>query len=239
MDDLLDEIITARVEAQRARGGEVSEEDIVRIRAEVSELLKDDKTAKMSQAIASGEVAEEFQRMNFTIGLPGAMALFEGLMRGAGLSNNRVKLHLRNIKLPPGCKADMRGGLTIAFSREGVPKEFHLHGGKCGAGHDFGAEIGKVAPYLEAKDLERVQSQCAHVVLFTRQAYVTLAQLNPEVAEEAAKGLGEGVKISEGIDVANSTIYLQKTGAGDPGDAGDAGAPVPFEPRAGLFFTEK
>jgi hypothetical protein len=226
--DLLDQVIAAHVEKQSADGIQYTEAEVAQLREEAIAAGDSEQVADLVESVANGEVAEEFQRMNFTIGLPGALALFESVLRGSGMSNKRVKLHMRNLRMPEDCKISMRGGLTIALP--GDRGEYHLHGGECDSNHDFGAEMDKVSPHLSEADLERVQNQCAHVVLFTRQAYVTLAKLNELIVQEAVAGLGP-VKITESIDVANSSIYLQKTE--------EDGTETPFKPRAGLFFTKK
>jgi len=237
-DDALEALIARQIETRRAAGAVIGEEEEEAIREGVSKLVKSDTIGKLQRATKDGEAAQEFSHINFLNGLPGAMAMIKSLVNSAGLSKGKAKEFWRRLQLPFKTKPTDRGGLMISFGapdENGVPKqrEFHLHGGECSANHDFGVEFGKIASLANSeKDLQRIRDQCSLIVLFTRQAYVKILELNGQLFGEFVMPGFADSKISEGHDPDNTTIFLQKTGNLD----GDA---VPLEPRVGLFFTEK
>jgi len=61
---------------------------------------------------------------------------------------------------------------------------------RCGpvrGGYDLGQQLGKVTPYIEAKDAERITGQASLLYLFARTTYCEFLKANPAIVEELAK----------------------------------------------------
>ncbi len=230
---ILSALIAKQIETRRAAGAEISEEEEAAIYAGAKQFIEKDTLGGIRKAVDGG-AAEEFKQINFLNGLPGAVAMIKSLVDAAGLSNGKKKAFWRRLALPMKAKLKDRGGLMFTFvDPDGRKSEFHLHGGECSADHDFSAEFDKVSNLTRTeKDAQRLRDQCSLMLYFTRQTYVRILDFNTQLFEELVlPGHADGV-ISEGSDLSNTTIFLQKTKNG-------GGEPVPLEPRVGLFFTKK
>lgn len=226
--EMLDNYITEQLVGRRAAGEVISPAEEAKIRQDARAAIEDGTAEKMIAAPEDKEAAAEFTKMNFTLGLPGALAMYESLIRGCGLPPQRVGELIERIKIPFDFPRDSIGTIQIALPAAGGRKLL-LRGGPCREGHNLTQQLAKLGN-LSKENRERVNNQCSWIVNFTRRAYVAICNHNPDTSTELAAAL-DGWKISEGIDLTNTTIYLQKT----PPEGGE---PVPLEPRAGLFLVD-
>lgn len=253
---LIEQMIQERVAARRAEGLEVLEEDIVALREAVLQQLEPNSNAsKMAEALRGG-AAKEFQDMNDSLGLPGALALFTAIINAAPVTAKRRQHLLRNIQLPPPLLRDTIG--TLKFTLPG--REFALRGGECQPDHDLQAQMGKIEPLLTEEQKKSLKDQCGMIIYFTRIVYIKLLDLNKPLLDEILPKLGmapEELRLM-GLDDSNSTIYLRRSsvvGGGDGGEAaegdggeaaeGDGGKAAEAEvvvqkwaPRFGLFVED-
>ena len=230
--EVLEALLKSRItEMEKKNGKKFTEEEINQVRKSLYDTLtSQEKTEQMVSLVQKmkGEEGMYFRRMNFTIGLPGAVALMTSLIKGTDLTPKRKEHFIRKIKAPDDLSTKTKGGLTIQFPRQ--RKQFSLHGGECAPNHDFGEQISKVEALATKEEMERIRAQCSFVFEFTRKAYVRLVEVNRHFLTSDIIPKYEGTKIVEGIDESNSTIYLQVEKDGSP--------PRQLEPRVGLFFTE-
>lgn len=226
-DDAVEELVR---EQMAARGGDFSEQDVAKAKAQVKELIGTEQQpgsiGKLSKGLHDEEVAGEFEQMNFSIGLPGGVALVEALVRNCGIVPARQEQLLETLVVPGGLPRDLVGTIRIEIPARGARsgRNLYLHAGACPANHDLQRELDKVAGVLSEKENERVLNQCAFIVEFVKKAYGSIMQVNPVMASEIIASLGE-TKVAWGVDEANTTVYLHWND-------------VRAEPRAGLFITD-
>ena len=231
--EVLETLLKSRVaEMEKKNGKKFTEEEINQVRKSLYDTLSSqEKTEQMVSLVQKmkGEEGMYFRRMNFTIGLPGAVALLTSLIKGTDHTQKRKNHFIRKIKAPDDLDVKVKGALKIRFPRQ--RKLFSLHGGECAANHNFSEEISKVEALATEEEMERIRAQCSFVFEFTRKAYVRLVEVNRHFLTSDIIPKYEGTKIVEGLDESNSTIFLQVEKDGSP--------PRQLEPRVGLFFTEE
>lgn len=232
-EQLVETLITERLEAMRQSGKEITEEQVAEVRKLVSEALfdKNSQAARFLEAVKSGEGAREFSRMNHTLGLPGAVALFRSLVRNCpGMSPRRAKTLLAQMKYGEGLEKEIVGSLTVTIPLGSSEKKvFHLRSAEVPASYNVADELEKVAGLLAEKDLETLKEQMSAVVLFIRKSFGDLLVENVSIVEEVQKCLpGRDLNVIH-VSTSTSRLYLKLPDK--------TGKEVECEPCAGLLLV--
>ena len=260
-EEALDALIRERLQARSENGEqkEYSEQEIAAVRNQVMAALSDDSVKKVAACLRDGKAAEQFREMNLAIGIPGGKALIEAIINNCpGFTANRRRHLVRQIKVPKTSQESRYGVLEVTVpERDGAPaRTLYLRCGPCKASHDMGAQL-KHIEMLSEEEQSRIKNQFSHIILFGRQAYFKLLELNKEIIDECKTKLGDdpGVKLDQFYcDESNSTLYLaRRIGDADESAADESAAGIgsvrgsvrgrielqKWEPRMGLFIDRR
>lgn len=235
-------VLEATIEAQvtesnqaRAAEGKAphTAAEVAALRARALDALRDKHMRRAAQLIKEGG-ATDFKAMAVMSGAPGAVPLVHAMIDNCPGLTAETRARLRGqIKLPYDIVLDPSSGrsagqkIEIGARGSRPAAEFMLHCGAASAGHDMGAELAKLRPFLTDTEMEKIRNQCGHLMFLARQTYAQVLALNQDLLGEMREGMARLPTFDPTaihIDDANTTFYL--------GDGTKK-----WEPRCGLFVA--
>jgi len=221
-------------EAVRARlrertGEEPTEEELDRVQAEVLAAASDDRLVKMAKLVKDGKAAEGFKVMNDSLGLQGALGMFEGLIANCPQLTEKRKRHLRKqIKLPHDFTREVCGRFDIEVGN----RKFYLCSGAYKNSDSYATELAKL-PKLKEGDLKKFRANVEAILFFTRVVFAELIVNNETIMQELLPKLGAVNPGRYHFDEVRVALYFR----GSPEPDSDE-PPKVWEPMAGIFITE-
>jgi hypothetical protein len=198
------------VEAQRAAGTEVDAETAAAAEERARQMVEGIRAGSENPAENPLAGADDLFKLNLALGLPMPRILFESMVAHANATEKR-KAHWRKqlanmttVK-ETGC---MRADFYDTITEEQNTAFLVLD--RCGADHDFGAELAKIEARILPEKVDDIKKHISALLLFGRMAYGHMMQQVRSTLDEIAKKLPADFDYrSFVVDEKNTTLYLK------------------------------